>query len=453
MYSKVSKAKRCNRTKTKAVVVARILQKTASIPSQDTTHVPPQDTVPVSPQDPIPTIPQDPIPVTPQDAVPIPPQGAVPILLQDTVPVPPQDTVPVTPQVAIPRIPNDIIIEILDHLASASDVRSLRACALLSTLWAQPCRRHLFRAIRFTAATKPPQDIIPTPPRDTIPIPPQDTFPVLPQDIVLIIPQDTTPTIPHDIIDEILGHLARGSNFRSLRTCALVSGAWVKACQRHLFRTVHFTATNARKWFETFPVQEDSPAHLVRDLRIEIKQPASIPGKLFECISWFTNVERISLLGPWGYPLGGRFPPLCEPSFWKLPRSVTSLTVTIAITLVQVRDIVAQLPNLDDLVLTKFAEEDRTKLPVTGTGLKGTFGGRLILCGPCVREGIINMLLETPSGLHFAELEIYCTRNCLPSSAVRLAEACGKTLVKLSHTVRLHSNCKSYPFPLRLIRG
>ena len=127
-------------------------------------------------------------------------------------------------------------------------------------------------------------------------------------------------------------------------------------------------------------------------------------------------------------------------------RSVTSLAInTRAVTLVQVRDIIAQLPNLDDLELSGFAEEVGRKFPGIGTVLKGRFGGRLLLGDACVGEGVVNMLLEIPSGLHFAKLDIYCARNRLPSSVVRLAEACGKTLVKLSHTVSLL--CKSYPFP------
>jgi len=47
----------------------------------------------------------------------------------------------------VPRIPQDIIHEILDHLAARSDFRSLRACALLSKPWVPPCRRHLFYTV------------------------------------------------------------------------------------------------------------------------------------------------------------------------------------------------------------------------------------------------------------------------------------------------------------------
>jgi len=195
-------------------------------------------------------------------------------------------------------------------------------------------------------------------------------------------------------------------------------------------------------------VREESPAHHVKDLRLHIGEHTRIPEKILECIPWFTDVDMISLLGYAVVPLGyGGFSPLWEPLFWKLPMSVRSLTVnTSAVTLLQVRDIMAQLPNLDDLVLSRLAEVGGRKLPGIGTVLKGKFGGRLMLSGECVCEDVVNMLLEIPSGLRFVELDIYCTHDPLPSSAVRLARACRKTLVKLSHTVDYHRKPYSFSY-------
>ena len=86
---------------------------------------------------------------------------------------------------------------------------------------------------------------------------------------------------------------------------------------------------------------------------------------------------------------------------------------------------------------------DRRKLPGNGTVLKVRLGGRLMLRD--ASEDVVNMLLEIPSGPSFSELEIDCTHHRIPSSAVRLAEACGKTLVKLLLNVDYH--CESYPSP------
>jgi len=274
-------------------------------------------------------------------------------------------------------------------------------------------------------------------------MPPRDTIPG--------IPQDTIPRIPHDIINEILDHLASHSDLQTLRACALVSRSLVQPCQRHIFHTVRFTPASSRRWLRIFPVREESPAHYVKGIRLEIGQNFRIPKRFFKCIPWFTNVDRMVLSGHGAVPprYGGSSS-LPGPSLWKLPRSVTSLTISTAVvTLVQVRDIMAQLPNLNNLVLSgPSAAVDRRELLGIGTALKGAFGGRLRLGDASVDGDVINMLLEIPSGLHFAELEICCTRSRLPSSAVVLAEACRKTLVKLSHTVAFYR--KSYPFRLAL---
>jgi len=61
--------------------------------------------------------------------------------------------------IIVPRVPQDVVDEILDHLAADSDLSGtlrpratacLRACALVSKSWVQPCRRHLFHTVVFT---------------------------------------------------------------------------------------------------------------------------------------------------------------------------------------------------------------------------------------------------------------------------------------------------------------
>ena len=256
------------------------------------------------------------------------------------------------------------------------------------------------------------------------------------------------PRIPLDIINEILDHFANDSDLRSLRACALISKSWVQPSQHRLFHTIFFAPWSATKWLKTFPVREASPAHHVRHLYLRIGLVVRIPKEFFKCIPWFTEVDRMTILGHGGVPLGsGGVSSSPEPSFWNLPKSVTSLTIdTDVITLVQVRDIMAQLPNLKDLaLLDSLVEADRAKLRGIGTVLTGRFCGRLKLSGGGAGEDVVNMLLEIPSGLHFSELVIRCTHSRLPPWAVRLAEACSKSLVKLSHTVDY--NRKSYPFP------
>ena len=250
--------------------------------------------------------------------------------------------------------------------------------------------------------------------------------------------------IPQDIIDEISDHIAVDTDLsgtlqpgalKSLRACSLVSKSWTRSSRRHLFRTVVFASKYMDRWLEMFPVLEDSPARHVRELRIWTGGTDCVPEDLFQHTHWFSNVEKMSLIGYGGTP------PLRRPSLWRLPQSITFLFVnTNAITLLQLRDIMAQLPNVDDLTLLGFlAPADRTGLLGIGSVLRGNFGGKLSLCSEYEHDpkDLVDMLLEIPTGLHFTEAWIYYRREYLPST-LRLVGACCKTLVKLSHKVASH---------------
>jgi len=237
------------------------------------------------------------------------------------------------------------------------------------------------------------------------------------------------PRIPQDVIDEILDQLATYSDLESLRACSLVSKSWVSSCRPHLFHTAFFNSESVPGWLKTFPSPEESPARHVRHLRIQIGGLRFVPKTFFGCIPWFTNAEKIFLLGP----EPGDMPQVQIPSPWSPSQSVTSLTIeTDMFTLKEIRDFMAALPNLDDLSLSGYLGMDEIGTSLAGgTGL----GGKLVLRN--VRHAtmsVMGMLLEAPTGLRFTEVEIHSTRGCL-LSVIRLVEACCKTLVKLSYTV------------------
>jgi len=57
-----------------------------------------------------------------------------------------------TETATIPRAPQEIIDEILGHLATDSEaVTSLRSCSLVSKSWVPTCQQHLFHTITFTS--------------------------------------------------------------------------------------------------------------------------------------------------------------------------------------------------------------------------------------------------------------------------------------------------------------
>ena len=251
------------------------------------------------------------------------------------------------------------------------------------------------------------------------------------------------PNIPPGIIGEILDHLAR-SDSKHLRLCSLVSKLWVPLCRQRLFYTIAFTSKDVEKWLKTFPVPEKGPARYVRDLRFSLKAYYGAPEAFFEHILWFKKVERVTLQG------SGQFQPLWTPPFVRLPQSTTSLTVnTDNIPLAKIRNVMVQLPNLNDLWLSGSpVEVGKNTPPGMGKALRGRFGGQLRLLKGHADMNFMNMLLEVPTGLHFTELQIRGPRECLVS-IVRLAEACSRTLVKLLYTISsytIFSYGKFHPF-------
>ena len=231
--------------------------------------------------------------------------------------------------------------------------------------------------------------------------------------IVSKTPQESR--IPNEIIDEILNHLVADSSFgddslqKSLRSCSLVSISWIPSCRRHLFHTITFTSRNVAKWLETFPVPEESPAYHVKDLRFSLGGRCGAPEEFFKHTPWFTNAEKMTVTG------NVMFPSLGIPLFARLPQSVTSLAIEAGkIDLMQMRDIMVHLPNLNDLVLSgTVVVRFRKLLPGLGTVLMGRFGGELRIWNGRTDEDFVNMLLEVPTGLHFTKLHIYANRACL----------------------------------------
>jgi hypothetical protein len=252
------------------------------------------------------------------------------------------------------------------------------------------------------------------------------------------------PRTPQDLIDEVLDHLATDSDFKSLRSCALVSKSWVPSCRRHLFHTILFNSRSTARWVKTFPVPGESPAHYVRDLCFSLWGYSGAPQKVFDHVPWFINVEKMAWLGHGGF----RSPWIL--SLGRLPQSLTSLTIeTDPVTIVQIRDILAQLPNLDNLSLVGFRETvERRARSGMGTVPRGRFGGQLRLVNDYADKDVMDMLLEAPTGLHFTDVHVCGThKNFL--SAVSLAEACGNTLIRLSYTVSILGKYRPFFCPIR----
>jgi hypothetical protein len=119
-------------------------------------------------------------------------------------------------------------------------------------------------------------------------------------------------------------------------------------------------------------VPEESPAHHVRDLRFSTGGCQGTPPRFFVVY----GREEDDLVG------AQRVSVVADTFFGGLQQSVTSLTIDIAaIALTQIRDVLMQVPSLDDLSLSGFLDTvERNTLPGMGTVLRGG-GGLVDNCG------------------------------------------------------------------------
>lgn len=130
-----------------------------------------------------------------------------------------------------------------------------------------------------------------------------------------------------------------------------------------------------------------------------------VPRRFFEHVPCFTGVERVTILGygrweTFRQVLGG------------LPQPVTSVYISRTGTVgpLEIRDILARLPNLNDLSLSgSLFVIPGDKLRGMGTVLRGDFGGQLRLLKRLAVTEIVNTLLEVPTGLHFT---MYSSTPC-----------------------------------------
>ena len=159
------------------------------------------------------------------------------------------------------------------------------------------------------------------------------------------------------------------------------------------------TSGDVAKWLKTFPVPEESPAHYVKYLHFPLGGRCGAPEEFSKHTPWFANVEKLALtMNTTSSSFRTSFP-------GRLPQSVTLLTIRVGdsgVDLMQMRGIMAGLPNLNDLILSgPFVARSKSKkrLPRLQADLRGRFGGELQIWSGYSDEYIANMLLEVPIGV------------------------------------------------------
>jgi len=221
----------------------------------------------------------------------------------------------------------------------------------------------------------------------------------------------------------------------ALKTCCLVSKAWVPRTRRHLFVDIKFrTASDLKAWKKAFPDSANSPAYHVRDLFIGC--PKFAVAAEAEGGGWtqaFSGVTRLEL--DYGQRLLDASP---VPLLYKFTSTLKSLRMTpVLLPCPQLFDLIRSSPLLEDLSLTgqnkslgndENSDSPQAIVPMRSPPLTGTL--ELTVLGGM--GDIIGRLLDLPNGLHFKSLSLPWDRKSDLRWITALVEKCSHTLEVLS---------------------
>ena len=233
------------------------------------------------------------------------------------------------------------------------------------------------------------------------------------------------PDLPSEVVDYIIDHLEQAHPNTLLKNCCLVSKSWVPRSRKHLFREIRLDSIGRLKaWKETFPVPEQSPAHFVHTLLVDLRH---ITAEYVHWIQLFTNVVKLIM---WNPPCMYEFGP--KDSIFPFPTfSSTVKSLVVYCKFLQTSEflcLVHSFPLLEDLGLSQFGEEmyntgqvDFSLLsrpPLTGT----------LLFRP--RNHLVRSLLDLPGGLHLRKivLGIETLSEVVGEFLESLVEKCSGTL-------------------------
>ncbi|KAF9642587.1 hypothetical protein BDM02DRAFT_2029105 [Thelephora ganbajun] len=100
-------------------------------------------------------------------------------------------------------------------------------------------------------------------------------------------------SLPQEILDLIINYLRDEPN--TLKTCCIVSKAWVQRTQKHFFAQINFLplSSSLSLWREVFPDPTNSPARHVRTL--SIRHPELITVADTDTLRTFCGVVHLKV--------------------------------------------------------------------------------------------------------------------------------------------------------------
>ena len=227
--------------------------------------------------------------------------------------------------------------------------------------------------------------------------------------------------LPPEILDLIVDHLH--ADPETLKTCCLVSKAWIHRTRRYFFKLVKIRSRSVHKWRENFPDPLNSPARHVRTLSIDLT--GLISDADVNTLLTFRNVSRLDV-GTIGrndqtlslVPLHG-FCPAVE----SLRISSSSLPSS------KIFDLICSFPILQNFMFVGYPAsrlvDGRTwNTPSTSPRLTGSLTLRLMKW----IGHFIFRLLNLPNGVHFRRIVVSWMVPEDAESTMDLVSRCSDTL-------------------------
>lgn len=229
---------------------------------------------------------------------------------------------------------------------------------------------------------------------------------------------------PQEILDLVIDQLH--DEPQTLKSCCVVSKAWIDRTQKHLFNHIRFQDRHVSQWRETFPDPLGSPAHNTRILSICPTDPVTkVDTNTFLA---FRGVSHLNVDTTRQYDKELSLVP-----FRGLSPAIRSLNLSFSrISNSEIFGLICSLPLLEDLSLLCRSLRNRYGLwtvPPTSPRLTGSLELRMVGI-----QTITSGLLDLPNCLCCKRIAVEWIFPSDVGSTMDLVSRCSDTLESLKIT-------------------
>ena len=246
----------------------------------------------------------------------------------------------------------------------------------------------------------------------------------------------SSPRLPSELLDHAVDFLH--DSRRTLKSCSLVSKAWIPRARKHLFAAIWLSAAKeVELWKVAFPDPSASPAWYTTALFIN--SPDVIAAAVDDDDCWVSAFSRVVHLKMDVVAAGFKQISISLVPFHRFSPVLRSLrVVSTVLTPSQIFDLLRSFPLLEDLSVTvhnhSLIKDYRfeNQPTIIKSSNSPALNGSLQLFSKVGMDPFISPLLSLPNGLHFRNVDLAWYHVTDVSSTTELVEGCYSTLESLS---------------------